>query len=334
MKIESTPSRIVASLSLFLLLVCRPSLADAQENNKQYLGYHLAVIEIEQSLVKGQYAKALQDYEHLFEQYTFIFLRDYKRATQLAFFLKEEAKAVKWLREGIAAGWKWKDIRKNKWTSALRGSQTWKNLRHDYAALRSDYAAKEMSPVAKQVKEMFAKDQRKAFMALFAFSSKAQDRYAERRFAPHSEEQMKLVLEILRKGSYPGEKLIGNEWRMSTILSHHNSISTAYNRQDTLYAELRPLLQQALGRGEISPFSLALIEDWLLASTRRGEGHTYGFLQAPHDIHLPETNSKRAALGLRSVELRNQLVEVEEKTGIMLYLPGEGWVNGKIEVQE
>lgn len=318
---------IIASL----LLLLGSLNGNAQIKAEGYLSYHQKVIEIENLLVAQQYAEALSQYEGLFQQYAFVFLRDYQRATQLALYLGDETKGIKWLKKAIAAGWKWKKIKKNKWTASLRGTQAWKDLRREYPELRKGVDSKAESPMARQAKKMFAKDQRKAFMALFAIGSKAQDRYTERRFAPHSERQMQLVKDMLEQVGYPGEKLTGNEWRMSTILCHHNSISTAYNRKDTLYHALRPQLLHALDRGEITPYSFAIIEDWYLASTRRGQGHTYGFLQNPTSALLRETNNKRAAIGLRSVELRNQLIEVEEKTGLDLYFP-DGWVDGKIEV--
>ena len=39
-----------------------------------------------------------------------------------------------------------------------------------------------------------------------------------------------------------------------------------------------------------------------------------------------------SVLFLRSVETRNALVDIQDKTQMDFYLPGEGWIDGKIEV--
>lgn len=40
----------------------------------------------------------------------------------------------------------------------------------------------------------------------------------------------------------------------------------------------------------------------------------------------------RSILFLRSVETRNGLIDIQNETQMDFYLPGEGWIDGKIEV--
>ena len=138
---------------------------------------------------------------------------------------------------------------------------------------------------------------------------------------------------ILDKIGYPGERIIGNNFWMSTILSHHNSISQAYVLADSLYLKLRPKLSHALNKGDMSPQEFALIDEWRMATSTNPTEVSYGFLKAPYALQLEKTDSLRATIGLRSVRLRNQLVEVEEKTGIDLYLFGSPWADGKNRAQ-
>jgi hypothetical protein len=57
---------------------------------------------------------------------------------------------------------------------------------------------------------------------------------------------------------------------------------------------------------------------------------SYGFLGTIPDGTVFETiNKNRANIGLRSIDLRNNLIDVENETGINLHLP-KGWQNGKI----
>ena len=58
----------------------------------------------------------------------------------------------------------------------------------------------------------------------------------------------------------------------------------------------------------------------------------YGILNSPSQSESSETNQLRTAAYLRPIEVRNQLVDMEEKTGMNFYLQGEPWIEGKIDV--
>jgi hypothetical protein len=160
---------------------------------------------------------------------------------------------------------------------------------------------------------MYKEDQQKALGAMLRLRDRAEVKYALSKFAPHSEAQMQELMVILDQHGYPGEQLIGNDFWMSTILSHHNSITREYVKKDTLYPFIRPQLIVALEKGQLSPYELALIEDWRIAVTSERSEPGYGFLAPPRQETLDETNSLRREVGLRSIALRNKLVEVEKK---------------------
>jgi hypothetical protein len=190
-------------------------------------------------------------------------------------------------------------------------------------------------PVQEAVHEMYQKDQKMAIKALLRFGDQAKTRYNEQKFAPHSEGQMTELMKMLETYGYPGEQLIGNDYWMSTVLAHHNSISSDYNKKDTLYNSIRPKLIEALEKGQISPIELTLIEDWKVASESNHDQAAYGFLGPTLDPEsLAEANILREEIGLRSIELRNALIDLEESTGIDFYLPRNPWQGGKIEVTE
>jgi hypothetical protein len=180
---------------------------------------------------------------------------------------------------------------------------------------------------------MFKKDQKMAIKALFRIGQKAKNRYYEEKFAPHSEHQMAHLIEILNKDGYLGEQLINNDYWLSTVLSHHNSISSNYNKPDTLFNYIRPKLLKALDDGQISPFEFALIENWKIAAESNHGQPSYGYLGPTLDSNSIElANSLRTKIGLRRIELRNQLVDIQKETGIDFYLPGNPWQNGKISI--
>ncbi len=299
----------------------------------EYRTYHSHVVTAETYIASENYADALEVYNGLFEKYEFVFLRDYQIATQLALFLEKEQEATRLLIEGIKSGWTEKSINKNNFLDQFRKSGSWKTIQKEYPRLHDTFMSSLDLTLRNRVMEMYKKDQKKAIGALFKLSSKAQDKYAETKFAPHSEKQINEVIDILSKSGYPGEKFIGTEIWMSTILSHHNSISKEYNKKDTLYLSLKPKLMLALQKGEISAFSYVMIEEWYRSVVEDDDLPTYGILDGPLQQDLASTNELRAASYIRSIDVHNKLVEIEEKTGMNFYLGGHPWDKGKIEIK-
>ncbi len=314
----------------FLILSMACKLLQSQEFD--YSRYHKNSLEAEQLITNENYDDALKIYDKVFNDYTFVFQRDCKIATQLALYQGKEDLAFQYLRQGVSSGWEMKEIKKNDFLKKLQDHPQWQAFENEYHKLYADYESSLNQELRLRLKKMFSKDQKKALGALFRIGSKGQDKYAERKFAPHSEQQMEELIQILSEVGYPGEKLIGNDFWTSTILSHHNSISEAYARQDTIYHFLKPELKKALIRGEVSPYELALIDEWYRSTLGQGSYLGYGILDPPSKSTLQNTNDLRAELFLRSVETRNGLVEIQDKTQMDFYLPGEGWIKGKIEV--
>jgi hypothetical protein len=319
---------------LFLVLFFIGSFWFSTKSNGQenYLDYHSKVIEGEQLIVEGKYATAIHLFDSLFKQFDFLFLRDVKVATELSAFENDYKSGLEFTRLGIKAGWTLKSINKNDNLRPIREQQEWAKITKAYDSLRKIYLSRLNFQVKELVHEMIKKDQKKAFGAILRIGQKSKRRYAEKKFAPHSEDQLEKLEPILDEYGYPGERIIGNDIWVSVILSHHNSISVNYNSKDTVYAQLRPKLLKALKLGEISPYEFAQIEDWRIAALNDHELTSYGFLGTiSNDTVLVMVNKNRTEIGLRSVALRNNLIDVENESGINLYLP-IGWQKGKISI--
>lgn len=306
---------------------------DAIMTSSDYTDYHRKVLEAEELIATGNFNAALGIYQSLFTNYSFVFVREYKIATQLAITLDKEDMALALLKEGILSGWDKKSIRKNSYLSDFLKRDETKEVMAAYTDLHRAYEKKLNDTLKDKVHQMFKKDQKLAMKAFLKLSAASQDAYAEKKFAPHSEKQLHDLKMILGQSGYPGERIIGNNVWMSTILSHHNSISQDYVLNDRLYVALRPLLVRELKKGNISPNEFALMDEWRFATMSSPTEVSYGFLEPPFADQLEKTDSLRAAIGMRSVALRNRLVEVEDKTGMNMYLFGSPWVDGKIELR-
>ena len=301
---------------------------------QNYAQYYYWVNEAEKLIANKQYNEALKIYDEVFTGYDFIFLHDYRVAAQIALAANEPEKSWQYLKSGINSGWTLKSIKKNGYLENLQTDPQWKSLKHEYKSLRNSYEAHLDQDVREKVKKMFSKDQWKAIGALFTFSSKGQDRYAEKKFALHSEKQMSKFISVLNESGYPGEILIGNSFWMATILSHHNSISQAYVEKDTLYQFIRPRLLEAIQVGSMSPWEFAMIDGWYTTVKEGLKKANYGFLNRPTKEEWTAVNELRQSIGLRSIETRNGLIDIEKLTGMNFYLRGKPWVDGKIEVKD
>jgi len=75
-----------------------------------------------------------------------------------------------------------------------------------------------------------------------------------------------------------------------------------------------------------------MIDDWYIAVSSDRTQTGYAFLNAPISSSLDITNELRQRIGLRTIELRNRLIDVQNKTGMNFYLPD--WIKGKIKVEQ
>lgn len=317
---------------ILALLICSGTIhTKGQANN--YMTYHQGVIRCEQLIAEQKIEEALHSLNALFEKFDFVFLREYQLATELSVCEQDYASAFRFLRLGIQGGWTLKSIKKSKNLKPLQGDPRWKDLEEAYDSLRKIYASKLNLPLRKEVYEMLKADQKIAFKVFLRIGEKSKTRYSMKAFVPHSEKTLARLNEILTEYGYPGERLIGNGWWTSVNLGHHNSSSKEYVLKDTLYLNLRPKLLESIERGELHPKEFAIIEDWRHAVIHHHDKSLHGFLgKIPDDSELLLVNQNREGIGLRSIELRNKLLDVEKETGLNLYLP-KGWQKGKITVE-
>ena len=70
----------------------------------------------------------------------------------------------------------------------------------------------------------------------------------------------------------------------------------------------------------MSPGAYASIEDWYIT----WQTATYGFLVELKPEEIPGSNQLRKKIGLRSVEVHNALIEVQNQTGMWLNMWPKG----------
>ncbi|MEQ8473259.1 MAG: hypothetical protein RIC35_18835 [Marinoscillum sp.] len=298
-----------------------------------YFDYHSRVLSAERLIATESYQEALAVYDQLFSDFEFVFLREHKVAAQLAVYLNQTQRAFDYLGLGVANGWTLKEIKKNNILKKLKKEVQWAHLELNYEALREDFSNRMNAPVRTRVEQMFRKDQKLALKYYFKPGDEAREKLIQEEGIPHSEAQIGDLLEILNQTGYPGEQLIGNSLWMTTILCHHNSLSPEYQQSDDIYPNLKPRLMVEVSKGMMDPYDLALIDDWYIAVKSGRKEKSYGYINhISNQDELAKANQLRADLFIRSIELRNQLVDIQNKTKMDFYLAGETWVKGKIVV--
>lgn len=313
-----------------LLLLLSSSCQNLVKQKNNYINYHMNVISAEKLISEEKYEEALKLYGNIFKDYSFIFLRDYKITSQLSIYTGQYDKGLSYINKAIIAGWELDSIKTNKFFLKNLTRSQWKTIELKYDSLHQIHLEKINPKIRNQVEAMYQKDQELAYNIYLIESEDEQQKYITEYFSPHSENQLKKLLEIIQDSGYPGELLIGNDYWMSTILSHHNSISQSFVKKDTSYSFIKPKLYTALNKGQISPYEFAMIEDWRLAVIFENNVAGYGFLNSPQLETIEKTDENRNNIGLRSVDLRNKLVDIERKTGLNLFLPN--WIDGKIKI--
>ena len=297
-----------------------------------YNTYHSEIILAEELISQEKYKEAIIKYEKLFKEYDFIFLRDYKIVSQLSFLIGKKEKGFMYIKKAISHGWELTNINKQKFFRKNLLDSDWENIEQQYEDLHNQFLKRIDLTLRNKVHLMIEKDQKLAYKAYMIKDEEEQEKFISDNFPKHSEEQLANLIKIIETNGYPGEFLIGNDVWVSTILSHHNSQGLDYVRKDTLFNYIKPKLIQFLNKGYISPYEIALPEDWRKTVLSDWNESPYGYLNSPNLANISEINKTRKAIGLRTVELRNKLIDIEEKTGMNFYLPD--WVDGKIRINK
>lgn len=298
--------------------------------NEDYTNYHAEVYQAEELLAQESFSEALHIYRRLVDNYDFVFVRDYKIATQIAWYLGFKDEAFAYLRLGIVGGWEMNSIKSNKFLKELRKSEEWSVIKGEYDSLRNVFNQNINQELRTEVRAMSLKDQRKGLESVLRIGSKSQDKFGETKFAPLNEKHLRRLMVIIDSIGFPGERLVSFEPWGQGIVSRHNSISKAYCEADTLYPFLKPILLSCIKKGNLSPASFAWIDEWYITVKSGWLKGSYGYVKALKKEDVANSNTLRTQIGLRKIETRNKLIDLQNKNQMDFYLPVQPKKDGKI----
>lgn len=296
---------------LLLLLTLVPVLGSAQTNN--YLDYHKEIIKAEKHIVNREFKESLKIYRNLVDKYEFVFLRDIKVAAQLSGYVNDAENLYYFLEKGMRKGWTLKNIKKHDHLKKYKSSSRWKALKDNQDNYQKEFHQSINSDLRTEVQKMFVKDQKRALRVALTPIKTWRQRYINRKFVPNNRMQVRQINQMIDQIGYPGEKIIGDKSWVTVIISH--------NEHDTIYNLLRPKLYKALESGEFAAADLAIIETWRVAVDTNGNDQ--GFViwnQAVSSEQAIRADSLRGTIGLRSIQLNNDLIETENELKMKFYL--------------
>lgn len=298
-------------MPLLLLLILLPVAALTQDVD--YLDYHHQIIRGEKAIVEREFEASLNIYRQLAETYEFAFLRDVKNAVQLSAYINDTTNLYFFLQIGMRKGWSINQIKRIPGYRKFRHSERWRNLKAHRNQFEADFNTGINRELRAEMKKMLAQDQRRALRVALTPGNKWRERYTNQKFVPNNRKQVRRINEIIDRHGFPGEKVIGDRSWATVIISH--------NEHDTIYKELRPKLYTALRRGELAPIELAMIETWrTVIDTERKEKGFLIWSETVSQLDAKKADSLRQTIGLRSVELNNQLIQTGEDLKMEFYL--------------
>lgn len=123
---------------IFILcsIFCSVNLSQTLSNEKwpgtgaeNYMAYHRTIAQAQERIAHQEYQEALDLYRQVIGTYSFVFLKEYKVAAQLAFQVGRQQEALTYLEKAMVAGWALDQIKKVKFLSELQRNPQWKGLR-------------------------------------------------------------------------------------------------------------------------------------------------------------------------------------------------------------
>lgn len=294
-----------------ILLTLIPILCSGQTKN--YLNYHKEIIKAEEFIVRRQFNESLAIYRMLADKYEHVFRRDIKVAAQLSAYLNDTDNLFRFLEKGMKSGWTLKEIMKIKPLKKFKNDNRWKKLKANQYQFRKGFENSINLQLRTEIKKMFNEDQKRAIRAALTPTKKWREQYTNRKFVPNNREQVRRINQIIDQLGYPGEKTIGDNSWVTVIISH--------NEHDTIYNELRPKLYAAFERGELSAIDLAIIETWrIVVDTDRKDKGFIIWNETINKSDAMKADSLRQSIGLRSIELNNNLIHAEKELKMKFFL--------------
>lgn len=301
-----------------------------QSFGQNYIDYHKTFNQLDEDVLSGKYAQAIERLDSIYSTYDFIYAKHCIKALQICIVANDSIKANKWLEKCFKQGVPFWIIKTNEITNRSLTFSTTQNTVNNFHTLHAVYKASVDTTLRKKIDSLLVIDQK--------FTHKVNDGFVV--FKPiywlqwgiNNTRQFKLLKQIIENYGYPEERLIGlpaiqdsvmfakhftfwgpselRDARVQIMLQHCYS---TWHKIDSGFANT---LYKNLRNGNMPAFQYALIIDFMLPDKQKYIRNKYWLKNGLCKTDCIEIiNSNRYSIGLNTSEQekRNTLTARERR---------------------
>lgn len=297
---------------------------------QNYIDYHKTFNQLDEDVLSGKYAQAIERLDSIYSTYDFIYAKHCIKALQICTVANDSIRANKWLEKCFKQGVPFWIIKTNEITNRSLTFSTTQNTVNNFHTLHAVYKASVDTTLRKKIDSLLVIDQK--------FTHKVNDGFVV--FKPiywlqwgiNNTRQFKLLKQIIETYGYPEERLIGlpaiqdsvvfakhftfwgpselRDARVQIMLQHCYS---TWHKIDSGFANT---LYKNLRNGNMPVFQYALIIDFMLPDKQKYIRNKYWLKSGLCKTDCIEIiNSNRYSIGLNTCEQekRNTLTARERR---------------------
>ena len=289
-------------------------------SNQNYIEYHTKFGQIEELIVKEDFAEAELKIIELFEKYEVRFVKDYVIASQVSILNDNTNLAIEYILQSIKNGVKIECLKSIKLLSQELAATDWEIIEEEYKELRKNYLKKINLSLYQEFHKRYQKEQ----------DSKRTEYYKITVYSNFDR-----IIELLNEGGFPNEKLIGiDNQRFAKSISDcdlgNSKVIVTLLHYDYPFSEIgEEELIEAIKRGNLHPREFATIYNFeenkqsvlYKKSTKKKvplPRYNFNFPFGSKIDNLERVNSDRAKFGICKYEVDIRKEEIEKRYGIQL----------------
>jgi len=292
---------------------------------QNYIEYQRTINRIDEDVLNEEYSLATERFDSLYENYSFIYSQHCFKALQTCCKYGDSINAKKWLEKSFIQGVPIWMIRTNNLTKNVFNYDITQYSIEHYDSLHNIYTKSINQDLRNLIDSLFEIDQKFTHNVndgFFLF----RHTYHGLRWLKNNKKQFEILIDLIDKYGFPGEKLIGLPTCIEdSAKSVDNFIfygpilgeSYAYIMLIHYYSNPRPDINSKLIEnvelGNIPPYQYAALNDFM-ARWGRGKYGDYKYFNAWHtdsdSTQKPEIEKRRKSIGLNSYDqqVRNMLI--------------------------
>lgn len=298
---------------------------------QNYIEYHKTFNKIDEDILSGNYTRAIERLDSIYENYNFIFSQHCMKALQICCITNDSTRASRWLEKCFKQGIPLWPVRTDEITAKSLSYSTSANAIQHYDSLRFTYKSHINSKLAQTIDSIFQIDQK--------YTQKVNDGFILFRpiyglkWISRNKRTFRAIYSITREYGFPGERIIGlpttygdsalqieyikqygihlRQWQAYFMLLHY------FSSARKIQHDFKDLLFENLKAGNLSSFQFATICNYIYKYSKHNK-HKY-------ESFNYNTDSNRISIGLTTIETEREnmkrVINGKTNSGIIMDSP-------------